>query len=96
MKGAKVGLERIKKVLLRDKTGAQEDLVAGAAGVFQHAGHLQQLPRRHLRPGAGISYVERHVRKFITARFSFSFAAGRSYSGNAAASFARRASRRAR
>ena len=28
MKGAKVGLERIKKVLLRDKTGAQEDIVA--------------------------------------------------------------------
>ena len=28
MKGSKVGLERIRKVLLRDKTGAQEDLVA--------------------------------------------------------------------
>ena len=28
MKGSKVGLERIKKVLLRDKTGAQEDIVA--------------------------------------------------------------------
>lgn len=28
MKGAKVGLERIKKVLLRDKAGAQEDIVA--------------------------------------------------------------------
>ena len=28
MKGSKVGLERIKKVLLRDKAGAQEDLVA--------------------------------------------------------------------
>lgn len=28
MKGAKLGLERIKKVLLRDKAGAQEDLVA--------------------------------------------------------------------
>ena len=28
MKGAKVGLERIKKVLLRDKAGPQEDLIA--------------------------------------------------------------------
>ena len=28
MKGSKVGLERIKKVLLRDKAGAQEDVVA--------------------------------------------------------------------
>lgn len=28
MKGAKVGLERIKKVLLQDKAGAQEDVVA--------------------------------------------------------------------
>lgn len=28
MRGSKVGLERIKKVLLRDKAGAQEDLVA--------------------------------------------------------------------
>ncbi len=28
MKIAKVGLERIKKVLLRDKAGAQEDLIA--------------------------------------------------------------------
>ena len=28
MKGSKVGLERLKKVLLRDKAGAQEDLVA--------------------------------------------------------------------
>ena len=28
MKGSKVGLERIKKVLLRDKAGAQEDIVA--------------------------------------------------------------------
>lgn len=28
MKGAKVGLERIKRVLLRDKAGVQEDLIA--------------------------------------------------------------------
>ncbi len=28
MRGSKVALERIKKVLLRDKAGAQEDLVA--------------------------------------------------------------------
>lgn len=28
MKKAKVGLERIKKVLLKDKTGAQEDVIA--------------------------------------------------------------------
>ena len=28
MKGAKVGLERIKKVLLKDKTGAREDVTA--------------------------------------------------------------------
>ncbi len=28
MKGAKVGLERIKRTLLRDKTGSQEDVIA--------------------------------------------------------------------
>ena len=28
MKGSKVGLERVKKVLLRDKAGAQEELIA--------------------------------------------------------------------
>lgn len=28
MKGAKLGLERIKKVLLKDKTGAREDITA--------------------------------------------------------------------
>lgn len=28
MRKAKVGLERIKKVLLKDKTGAQEDVIA--------------------------------------------------------------------
>ena len=28
MKGSKVGLERVKKVLLRDKSGAQEELIA--------------------------------------------------------------------
>ena len=28
MKGSRVGLDRIKKVLLRDKAGAQEDLIA--------------------------------------------------------------------